>query len=139
MDKSQFLSGIEMFKGFTGPELQRLASAAREVVLKDEHPLIKQGDKGLTVLIVTQGTAEVVKAGPAGKKKTLAELGPGSVLGEMSVMTGDPATADVVARGTVNALSISGAVFSQIVRKNQKVLARISRDMAKRYSRIARQ
>lgn len=68
-------------------------------VVKDEA-LIKKGDRQENVSLILSGRAEVVKS-----KGKIAELERGSFFAEMSFLTGEPASADVMAVGEVGYVS----------------------------------
>ena len=77
--------------------LQALVS---ETHLSDNHAgerVITQGEKGDCVLIILRGTAIArVRDAPA-DRVPVGEFGPGDIVGEMSLVTDEPRTADVVA------------------------------------------
>jgi len=62
--------------------------------------LIREGEKQEKLMIILDGRVEVRR-----ESKTLARLGRGSFIAEMSFLTGDAASADVVADGTVRTMS----------------------------------
>jgi CRP-like cAMP-binding protein len=57
---------------------------------------------------------------------------PGDCLGEMSLLTGDPRSATVVADGEVEALELSRAVFQPLVKEHPEILTRLSELLARR-------
>ncbi|MFQ6133071.1 MAG: sigma 54-interacting transcriptional regulator [Armatimonadota bacterium] len=59
--------------------------------------IVQRGDQGTALYIVRVGAAEVVMRDEEGFSIPLARFGPGSYFGEMSLLTGDPVSADVVA------------------------------------------
>ena len=62
--------------------------------------LIREGERQEDVSLILSGCVAVLKGG-----RTLAELGRGSFVAEMSFLTGDPASADVQASGEVEYVS----------------------------------
>jgi CRP-like cAMP-binding protein len=81
-------------------------------------------------LLVT-GTAEV-RIARDGQSTVVATLGPGACLGEMSVLTGDPRAATVVAMEEVEAVEIGKQPFTTLVRDNPDVVARLTELLARR-------
>lgn len=97
---------------------------------KHEH-LLTQGASGESMFVLVKGGVDVRIAfdGPA---KSVAKLGAGDCIGEMSLLTGDPRTATVVAEEPVEAVEIGKNVFGVFVRSNPAVLEQLSELLAQR-------
>ncbi|MFQ5810157.1 MAG: sigma 54-interacting transcriptional regulator, partial [Armatimonadota bacterium] len=59
--------------------------------------IVQRGQPGKALFIIRSGAAEAVIRDEDGMTVPLARFGPGSYVGEMSVLTGEPTSADVVA------------------------------------------
>lgn len=80
------------------PELsQSLFAKARPVSLKADQTLFVAGDEGDGCYRVEEGLLKASIAAPAGGERILAVLGPGSVVGELSMIDGGPRSASVTA------------------------------------------
>jgi CRP/FNR family transcriptional regulator, cyclic AMP receptor protein len=80
------------------PELsQSLFAKARPVSLKADQTLFVAGDEGDGCYRVEDGLLKASIAAPAGGERILAVLGPGSVVGELSMIDGGPRSASVTA------------------------------------------
>ena len=80
------------------PELsQSLFAKARPLALKADQTLFVAGDEGDGCYRVEEGLLKASIAAPAGGERILAVLGPGSVLGELSMIDGGPRSASVTA------------------------------------------
>jgi CRP/FNR family transcriptional regulator, cyclic AMP receptor protein len=80
------------------PELsQSLFAKARPLSLKADQTLFVAGDEGDGCYRVEEGLLKASIAAPAGGERILAVLGPGSVLGELSMIDGGPRSASVTA------------------------------------------
>jgi acetate kinase len=132
-----FLRGVELFTGLHDDEFKTLAAHAEARTYRDGEAIVRQGDTGAFVWIVREGTVEV-HTHPNGRDTTVATIGPGEIFGEMSVMTGDPARADVLAKGPCHTIRIDGTVFKRIVRNNMRSISKVSSAMVKRFASIAR-
>jgi CRP-like cAMP-binding protein len=97
------------------------------------EPLIRHGQRPDAFFVVDAGEVEVV--GPKGAAP-LAVAGEGEIVGEMSLCTGEPASATVVARGNVRVLAVPRAVVERrLLTQPQlgiKILQALSRLMAAR-------
>jgi CRP/FNR family transcriptional regulator, cyclic AMP receptor protein len=76
---------------------QSLFAKARSLSLKADQTLFVAGDEGDGCYRVEEGLLKASIAAPAGGERILAVLGPGSVLGELSMIDGGPRSASVTA------------------------------------------
>jgi CRP/FNR family transcriptional regulator, cyclic AMP receptor protein len=76
---------------------QSLFAKARPVALKADQTLFMVGDEGDGCYRVEEGLLKAGIAAPGGGERILAILGPGSVVGELSMIDGGPRSASVTA------------------------------------------
>jgi len=76
---------------------QSLFAKARPLSLKADQTLFMAGDEGDGCYRVEEGLLKASMAAPAGGERILAILGPGSVVGELSMIDGGPRSASVTA------------------------------------------
>jgi CRP/FNR family cyclic AMP-dependent transcriptional regulator len=76
---------------------QSLFAKARPVALKADQTLFMVGDEGDGCYRVEEGLLKASIAAPAGGERILAILGPGSVVGELSMIDRGPRSASVTA------------------------------------------
>jgi CRP-like cAMP-binding protein len=86
--KMQALGSVPLFSDLRPRDLESVAQLADEVDLPAGHVLMRQGDNGSQMFIISSGEARVERNG-----QTLATLGPGSVLGEMAIVAEGPRVA----------------------------------------------
>ena len=86
------LKGMALCRVLSPAELDAIGAIVemREVAAGKE--LFREGDPGDGLFLVVTGEIDVVKRGPRGER-SLARLGPGGVLGEMSLITTEPRSA----------------------------------------------
>ena len=82
-----------------------LASSSTRSLLKGET-LLHAGQPNDTLYIVLTGRLGVLLGGPAGPRHV--QTGPGDCVGELSVIDGNPVSADVVAEEPTDVLGIDG-------------------------------
>jgi protein lysine acetyltransferase len=91
-------------------EVLALKASLSSVTFEPGEPLIIEGDQGSFFLIVSEGEADVYRAG-----EFVGAAGPGSVVGELSLLTGARRTTTVTARTTVTACRGTAADFAQLL------------------------
>src|SRR6185436_2447996 len=89
------------------------------------EPILVAGTHPGALFLVEDGEAVVEARG-----REIARIGPGSVVGEMSFATGDPAMADVVAATAVTVARV-GAADEELARREPGFSARLYRGIAR--------
>ncbi len=102
-DPLPFLRALSIFSGLPEEVLQEVASIAEDVAPRAGDALVREGQIGRDLYVVTEGAVEVQRGG-----RILAELGVGEVVGEMAVLDHQPRSADVVAKKNTRLLAIHG-------------------------------
>ena len=100
-----------------------LAESAREVLFGDGETVVRQGDPGGSMFLIVNGGVSIV-IGP--ERKEVAVTKAGGYFGEMSLLTGEPRTASVIARGDTTVVEITGEAFRAYVQSRPEVLDEIA-------------
>lgn len=127
-------SGSAVTDGSTGSSIAvdlrgvatQLRGRARPMRFAPGEPLMVSGEPAPGVLVIEQGWAEV--EGVLGARRQ--RLGPGSVLGEISLVVDDVATSTVTARSEVDALVIDHAALRDLTTTNPDLAARFYRSLS---------
>jgi CRP/FNR family transcriptional regulator len=130
------LARVDLFNGLDKKELQVLGRSCQERKYSAGSTLIKQGDTGVGLYIITKGTVRITHSGSAGgAEKELGTQGAGSVLGEMALLDDLPRSATVTAVDDVTALLLPVWEFRSTLRSYPdiaiKLLAVLSRRLRK--------
>lgn len=115
-------------------EREQLDALVRESPLRlyaAHESVVSQGEAGGSMFLIVRGQVDV-RIARDGQTKTVATLGPGDCLGEMSLLTGDTRTATVVARAEVEAVEIGKETFASLIRANPAVVGRLGELLAQR-------
>jgi len=89
------------------------------------HKLVKQGEEASSIFLLASGGVQVSSIDSDGDTVILAELGPGDVVGEISLVLKRPANADVVAVHTTVALELTRAAFQEAIRAHPALLTKL--------------
>jgi CRP-like cAMP-binding protein len=132
-DKVELLGRLPLFENCTQKELGEIAS----IMVEAERPagtlLTREGRDGGLMFVIVEGTAEVV-SGAA--RKVIGRLGPGDVVGELSLIDGGARSASVVATSPVVVLEIARDDFQSLVRRSPKFVKALLRSLSLRVRRI---
>ena len=126
--KIERLSQVAAFAGCGPKELQAIASMADELDLREGETVITQGERLRHAYVIEEGTAKVEIDGRARH-----EVGPGDVLGELSMFDPAPAAATVTTTSDCRLLVIGFAPFEQAVRSSPDLAVALLRTMAQRF------
>ena len=89
--------------------------------------LFEEGDAGDTLYILTHGSAEI--SSPA---RAVEPLGPGAIVGELSLVAPGPRPATVKARQDCEFVAVDARSFQDIVRDNPAFALEVMRSLARR-------
>ena len=110
-DMIEFLhTQVPLFESWSPDELTQLEQVSRHVSFESREAIIECGDPGRFIGILVHGEAEASVINNAGQCHQLAQLKPGSLFGQMAVMTGQPNMTDVIGVTRCHALLIPCAV-----------------------------
>jgi CRP-like cAMP-binding protein len=114
-EKIDLLARLPLFETCTKKELGQIASLTVEIRRKAGAILTRQGQIGGVLFIIVDGQADVIR-----NKRRIKRLGPGDVVGELSLIDGQARSADVVATTDVHLLELANDDFETLVRKSPK-------------------
>jgi CRP-like cAMP-binding protein len=121
------LGKVPLFSGCSQRELQVVARAVREINHKAGTVIAREGEPGIGLFVITEGTASVSIGGA--KKGTIR---PGEFFGEIALLDGGPRTATVTADTDVKLLGLTEWVFRGLVRQNPSIAIKTLQAMAGR-------
>ncbi|MDZ7816810.1 MAG: cyclic nucleotide-binding domain-containing protein [Planctomycetota bacterium] len=125
------LNKLEFFSGMSGEMVNAFAENSQIVTFDSGEVLMQKGEAGKHLYIVLRGTAEV-RGSRDGEEHSLAVLKRADSIGEMSVLTGEPVSATVVARNKCTVARISRSSFMELLREFPTLTLCFSRILARR-------
>lgn len=115
---SALLASVPFFQLLDEEERVALAAQLDEVKLAPGHLLFQYGDPGDSLYVIRSGEVEVFFKDDTGQRIVLEVAGPGTVVGEISLLDGGPRTASVQAKDEVDALRLSRDDLAAFLRRN---------------------
>jgi small-conductance mechanosensitive channel len=113
---------------------EALAASATERLFADGEAIVREGEAGRSMFIVRRGRVAIT-IGADHREVAVTEAG--GFFGEMSLLTGDPRTATVVARGDCLVLEIDAEAFRAYVQNNPQVIESLADAAAARRKALA--
>jgi small-conductance mechanosensitive channel len=133
------LARIDLFAALPVEARRRLAEAARPVEYDAGERLVAEGERGDSLFLVANGTVLVSKSGSTvgTSAVALATLEEGDYFGEMSLLTGEPRSASVVADSAVEVFVLDRAALAPILDEDPALAETLSRVLADRAAATA--
>ena len=123
----ELLAETRLFSAVDPAGLERIADRVTELEVAADRVIARQGEIGTGFFMIVSGLVRVVRDG-----ETLAELGPGTFFGELSVLDGQPRNAQVVSIGPTVCLALASWDFEAVVREQPEVALGVLRELAGR-------
>lgn len=131
-ERLQILSRNPIFAELTDQELNNLARKARCVRFAPGEVVVMEGEIGSSLYQLVAGIVEVLKEKPQEPPFQVANLNPGDVFGEMSMLTNSERSATVQAVSECLLLEVSRTDLSPLLKNNPELMEKLARLVSKR-------
>jgi len=128
----RFLSELPLFSGFSQSELNKLIEASHLRSYTPGEVIIQYGQPGSFLGVVLDGEAEAVISDEAGQNVRLGLIKQGNILGEMSLLTGEPTSAEVLAINKCHLFLIPQDVFTSFLAVNPQAVKVLAQTITER-------
>ena len=125
--KVELLGNVPLFSECSKRDLHRIARLVDEMDVPDRTVFIRQGEPGRECFVIAEGKAKATVRGSGS-----ASLGPGDVVGEMSLLDQAPRAATVTAWTEMPLLVLTPRNFSALIEEFPPVARRIMAALARR-------
>lgn len=125
------LSSVSVFAPFSPEDKKHLASVIAPKWFDEGEEIMAQGDPGSSMFLIYEGTISIIIDTPNGELE-VARMGPGSFLGEMAMLSGEPRSATVRALTRAGAYEVSKSHIAPLIEQNPEVLSELSEVVAER-------
>ncbi|HTK27273.1 MAG TPA: mechanosensitive ion channel family protein [Pyrinomonadaceae bacterium] len=130
------LSGIPIFAPLSDDELQRLSKAAAKRVYAPGESIVRMGKEGNSMFIIVRGNVNV-QIPDNGVPKVVNRLYENDFFGEMSLLTGEPRSATVVAVEETEVLQIRKNALKPIFESNPELMKLVCEIVEERRGALA--
>lgn len=121
------IAGFGLFADLTAPQLEGIAHTFDEMAFAEGERILRQGLSGGGFHVILDGEASVVVDGTE-----RARLARGDFFGEVSILLGEPPTADVVATSPLHCLQLGPAAVQPFLMAHPSVMFRMLQAQARR-------
>jgi len=124
------ISAIRLFDGLAPEELGRVAGRLRLCEFAPGVVILARNEPARELYLVLSGRVRVELDAGSGQVLNLTEMGPGSVIGERAILTGERRSADVRAISGVRGARLSRDDFQELLQEIPALYANLSRILA---------
>ncbi|AIB11394.1 mechanosensitive ion channel protein MscS [Azospirillum argentinense] len=128
------LSHVDLFAAFRPEEIDELASGMHLRHVAAGEAVVRQDETGTSLFLVAEGALDV-RGAFGGRTLLLDHMGPGDVFGEMSLLTGQPRSASVIANTDAVVYELDKEALDPVLRRRPELAARLADLMGLRQRR----
>jgi len=121
------LRDVAFFEGFAPSELDRVAELAEDVEASPGALIIDQGRVGTECFVILEGLANVFVG-----DDVVAQIGPGTMVGEMALVEHRPRNASVVAETPMTLVVFDLKAFKTLLEEMPRVHSKVLETLAAR-------
>lgn len=122
--RTERLSQVSIFAPLSDEETEQLAGASTSRVYAPGEAIVRKGKEGNSMFVILRGSVKVQIAENS-YQKTIGKLGANDFFGEMSLLTGEPRTASVIAEEETEVLQIKKDALKPIFENNPDLVRSI--------------
>ncbi len=139
MLRKDFLRRIPLFSDLSDAELDLILSSSQQMQYKKNNIIFYEGDPGDYLLVVLSGKIKVVLLGEHGQELILAFLGPGSYVGEMSLLEGTPRSATIITMEACELVRVARDPIMDLIQHHHSLTMKILMTLSKRVREMSEQ
>ena len=135
---AESLQQVPMFVPLGDDELEKLAKTSSTRVYAPGEAIVRRGQEGNSMFVIVSGKVSVqIPEGDA--RKTIGELTANDFFGEMSLLTGQPRTATVVAQEETEVIQIKKTSMRSLFEANPDLMQAICKIIEERREQLVQE
>jgi small-conductance mechanosensitive channel len=131
------LRPIAILAPLTAEQITQLAETAQQHLYAPGEGLVREKDAGDSLFVLITGRVRVEKRLEDGQVSVLARMGPDDFFGEMSLLTGEPRSASVVAETEAEVIEVHKTGLEAIALKDPRILEALTMALEQRMKHSA--
>lgn len=112
----EFLRRLSILAGLRDDVIASIGEYATRLDIEKDQLIFREGEPSKSMAVVLEGTLDIVKRAHNGAEMCIATLGPGEVVGEMSLIDIQPCSADVWARAPASVVILKHSDLANLYR-----------------------
>jgi small-conductance mechanosensitive channel/CRP-like cAMP-binding protein len=133
-ERERVLAGVDLFSRLSDAQRREIAASSAIRLFGAGEVIVRQHDPGQSMFIVCSGAVAVLLEPD---RREVAVIEKGGYFGEMSLLTGDPRSASVVARGDAAVLELDAELFRALGAADPKAVEEIGMAAMTRRAELA--
>lgn len=131
-DIAAALSKVPLLAPLSAEEMSLLATHVSRLPYATGEAIVREGEPGDSFYLIERGSVVVTIGDANGGTRMLNRMAAGEYFGEMSLLTGEPRSATVVAESDVAVLEVERSDFEHVLAANPALLEPVSQIAARR-------
>ena len=120
------LRPLPVFTPLSDEQIAILVSGATLQMYMGGEALVRQGERGESLFVIRSGSVRIERSHDDGPATTMATMGPGDFFGEMSLLTGEPRTASIIAEDETEVVVVGKEAFAPVLTADTGILPGLS-------------
>ena len=137
VERRRLLAHVSLFSSLDDADLDKLLKLTSTRHLEEGEVLFRKGEPGRQLYGVLEGRLKVVNTGADGKDVVFGLMGPGEVIGEISLIDGYPRSAAVVALEACELLTLHRRDLNPFIERHPKFAFQLAGVLAGRLRRLS--
>lgn len=133
--EGNYISQVPLFEGLDEEQQRSLRAKMGQTTLRRGEVLFEEGDPGNRLYIITEGKVKLGHTSSDGRENLLAVLGPGEIIGELTLFDPGPRSTTATAVSPVTLLHLDHADLVGILDTNPTMSKHMLRALARRLRR----
>lgn len=133
--EGNYISQVPLFEGLDEEQQASLQSKMGQNTLRRGEVLFEENDPGTRLYIITEGKIKLGHTSPDGRENLLAVLGPGEIIGELTLFDPGPRSTTATAVSPVTLLYLDHKDLVDILYNNPSMSKHMLRALARRMRR----
>lgn len=130
-ERDRVLALVDLFASLDEQQRREIAAGSVSRCYGSGDAIVRQGEPGDSMYVVCSGAAVVMLENGAARHE-VATIRSGGYFGEMSLLTGDPRSATVIARGDTALIEIGAELFRRLAAANPVAVEQIGATVVSR-------
>lgn len=133
---AETLAQVPIFTPCSEEEINKLAPSVLRRIFAPGETIVRKGQEGASMFVITRGSVSI-EVPDGDTLRVINTLSSNDFFGEMSLLTGEPRTATVIAKEETEVLQIRKPALKPLFEANPELLSSISKIVEKRKLALA--